>query len=128
MNSNIKFIQINLHHAKAATGILCRRFIKENLNVALIQEPWAHKNQVLGISMQAGKLIYDENSVKPRKALLIKGGTKFVPLTQFITMQRFSCGSNGDTHDPKKNRSVHSFGLLSRRCGHGPSTRTDNLR
>lgn len=85
IDTNIKCIQINLHHAKGATGILCQRFMKEKLSVAFIQEPWAHKNQVLGIPMQTGKIIFDEHSSRPRTALLLKGGLKYVPLTQFIT-------------------------------------------
>lgn len=31
-----KVLQVNLHHAQSATGVLCRKFTEEDLTVALI--------------------------------------------------------------------------------------------
>lgn len=85
-NNQIKFIQVNLHHAKGATAVLCRRFINEKIGVALLQEPWANKGEVLGIpSHNSIKLIYDENSTTPRTAIMVSQDIKFTPITQFIT-------------------------------------------
>jgi hypothetical protein len=47
---HIKFLQINLHHSKAATAALCQRLAEGNADVALIQEPWLYKGQVRGLT------------------------------------------------------------------------------
>ncbi|XP_062538720.1 uncharacterized protein LOC134206995 [Armigeres subalbatus] len=49
-NKNIKFIQVNLHHAKGASAVLCKRFTESKLDVAFIQEPWAINSRILGIT------------------------------------------------------------------------------
>ena len=46
--NKVKFIQANLHHAKGASGILCRRFAKQNMDIALLPEPWTNNNKILG--------------------------------------------------------------------------------
>ena len=84
MSKTIKFVQINLHHARGASGVLCQKFTKENIGVALIQEPWAHKGQVLGLGTQNSKIIYNDSFETPRTALMINRDLKFVPVTQFI--------------------------------------------
>lgn len=84
MQNKIKFLQVNLHHAKGASGILCRRFIRENLDVALIQEPWSNDNRILGISTPKCKLFYDSTQTAPRAAILIRDNLKFTPVTEFI--------------------------------------------
>lgn len=84
MSKTIKFLQINLHHAKGASGVLCQTFTKENVGVALIQEPWAHKGQVLGLDTKKDKIIYNDMYENPRTAILINRDLKFVPVTEFI--------------------------------------------
>ncbi|KAL7735690.1 hypothetical protein ACLKA6_002567 [Drosophila palustris] len=37
---HLKCLQANLHHAKAASDVLCCRFTTEDLSVAFLQEPW----------------------------------------------------------------------------------------
>jgi hypothetical protein len=39
-NFAMKFVQINLHHSKAATAVLCRKHSLGKADIALIQEPW----------------------------------------------------------------------------------------
>jgi hypothetical protein len=34
-----KFIQINLHHSKAATAILCQKLARREINTAFTQKP-----------------------------------------------------------------------------------------
>jgi hypothetical protein len=36
----IKVVQINLHHSRAAPAFMCRKLLADNIDVALIQEPW----------------------------------------------------------------------------------------
>ncbi|PNF41013.1 hypothetical protein B7P43_G08809 [Cryptotermes secundus] len=51
---NIQFIQINLHHCKAATAILCRQLAEGKVEVALIQEPWIYRGQIRGLKNSEG--------------------------------------------------------------------------
>lgn len=74
----------HLHHAKGASSVLCRRFIRDNLDVALIQEPWFNKSRILGISTHKRKLIYDSTQTAPRAAILIQENIKFIPVVEFI--------------------------------------------
>ena len=80
----IKFIQINLHHAKASSSILSKTFIKSKLDIALLQEPWAYNNKVLGMPTQKCKLVYDSSQLSPRTAILVNTNMRFVPITEFI--------------------------------------------
>ncbi|XP_038107967.1 uncharacterized protein LOC119766704 [Culex quinquefasciatus] len=48
--SSIRCIQVNLHHAKGASSVLSRRFTKEQLGVALIQEPWVNHKKIRGLT------------------------------------------------------------------------------
>lgn len=66
-----RFIQINLHHAKGASAVLSRKFMKNNIDVGLIQEPWINNGKIKGISDLAGKLLYDDSSSNPRAAILV---------------------------------------------------------
>lgn len=81
----LKFIQVNLHHAKGATAVLWKRFTESRLDVALIQEPWANKSRIQGIPTTACKLIYDEGQLSPRAAILVNERAKIFPITEFIT-------------------------------------------
>ncbi|XP_036319903.1 uncharacterized protein LOC118734294 [Rhagoletis pomonella] len=47
---HIKCLQVNLHHAKAASDVLCRRFKTELLDVAFIQEPWVFAGAIKGLN------------------------------------------------------------------------------
>jgi ABC-type molybdate transport system substrate-binding protein len=53
----MRFIQINLHHSKAAAGALCQRLAEGKADVALIQEPWLYKGQVRGLT-NSGWTVY----------------------------------------------------------------------
>ncbi|XP_036325021.1 uncharacterized protein LOC118738204 [Rhagoletis pomonella] len=47
---HIKCLQVNLHHVKAASDVLCRRFKTELLDVAFIQEPWVFAGAIKGLN------------------------------------------------------------------------------
>ncbi|XP_036336086.1 uncharacterized protein LOC118746339 [Rhagoletis pomonella] len=47
---HIKCLQLNLHDAKAASDVLCRRFKTELLDVAFIQEPWVFAGAIKGLN------------------------------------------------------------------------------
>ena len=46
----IAFTQINLRHDKSATAHFVRRFVKQNVAIALIQEPYTHWNVIRGLN------------------------------------------------------------------------------
>lgn len=81
----IKCLQINLHHAKAASDVLSRRFIWEQLSIALIQEPWTQGNNIRGLPTSSCKLIYHDSHENPRAAILLNNNINFVPVPEFIT-------------------------------------------
>jgi len=82
--SAIKCLQINLHHAKAATDVALRRLISQKLDVLLIQEPWVTKSRINGLSNNSGKLIYHHGENAPRAALFINNNIDFLPMSRFI--------------------------------------------
>lgn len=82
--NGVKFIQINLHHAKAASAILSKTFTQSELHVAFLQEPWVRNSRVLGISTHTCKLIYDNTVPMPRAALLVNNNINCIPITEYI--------------------------------------------
>lgn len=81
---NLRFIQVNLHHAKGATAVLCKRFAESKLDIAFIQEPWTNNCRIMGIHTDSSKLIYKVGQLPPRSAILVNGTVNAVPITQFI--------------------------------------------
>ncbi|KAM8718628.1 hypothetical protein ACLKA7_001353 [Drosophila subpalustris] len=67
-----------------ASDVLCCTFAKEDLHIALLQEPWILSGKIKGLNTRKGNLIYAYKQQRPRAALLLKKMT-FVPLSQFIT-------------------------------------------
>ncbi|XP_073990947.1 uncharacterized protein [Rhodnius prolixus] len=65
----IRMVQANLHHAKAASAVLSRRFDREGLHVALLQEPWCHGGIVRGLNPKFGKVLYKSVS-RPRACIV----------------------------------------------------------
>lgn len=82
--SVIRCLQINLHHAKAASDVLSWRFIKDSLDLALIQEPWLIVSPIKGLQTQKGKLIYNSDCENPRAAILINARINYAPISRFI--------------------------------------------
>jgi len=42
----VQFLQINLHHSKAASAALLTRLATGNIDVVVIQEPWIVGNNI----------------------------------------------------------------------------------
>lgn len=78
-------LQANLHHAKAASAMLVNRFVKENIGLALIQEPWIRAGQICGLSTKQGKLVYDRKAGTPRAAILLSNHLDWFPVNQFTS-------------------------------------------
>ena len=80
----LKAVQINLHHSKAASASLVRQLSDEDLDVALIQEPWVNNSAVLGLGT-SGKLLYNAGGDRPRAGIVFRKTVKFLPIPYLCT-------------------------------------------
>ncbi|XP_072380731.1 uncharacterized protein [Diabrotica undecimpunctata] len=55
MKREIRLLQANLQHAKAASTTLVRRLEQEGIDVALLQEPWRIGEKISGLSTKQGE-------------------------------------------------------------------------
>ena len=83
--TQLKIAQANIQHAKAASAVIARMFVKQQLGIALIQEPWHHKNQIKGLSIQNAKVIWDSTLEQPRACLIIKNDINYICLSEHIS-------------------------------------------
>jgi hypothetical protein len=67
----IKVVQINLHHSRAASALMCRKLLGDNIDVALIQEPWLSRREIRGLRYKGGSII-SPNSDNPRTCTYVK--------------------------------------------------------
>ena len=74
--------QLNLHHSKAASALLCRRWDVNQYDIALLQEPWIFKSKIAGLTVKQGTLYYDQTTDRPRACLIVRKGTKALFLPQ----------------------------------------------
>ncbi|XP_074026204.1 uncharacterized protein [Leptinotarsa decemlineata] len=68
--TRVRVLQVNLHYAKAASAVVCRRFDKDGLDVALLQEPWIHGGRVSGLKTNYNKMLYKEGAKEPRTCIV----------------------------------------------------------
>jgi ribonuclease HI len=76
---------VNLHCARAAAANISHLIAREGIGIGLIQEPWAPKEEVLGINLKGHKVIWCKNEGRPRAALVIDNNIKHVCLSEFLT-------------------------------------------
>jgi hypothetical protein len=67
----IKVVQINLHHSRAASAIMCRKLLADNIDVALIQEPWLSGGKIRCLRCKGGSII-SPNCDNPRTHKYVK--------------------------------------------------------
>lgn len=82
--TKLKCLQINLHHARAATDVALWRFHKQQIDLLLVQEPWISGGRIRGLPAKSGKLIYCAADEAPRTAILISKNVKYFPMNRFI--------------------------------------------
>lgn len=80
----LKCLQVNLHHAKAASDVLCRKFTTDLLDICFIQEPWVNSGVIKGLSNSQGKLIYNNKTTRPRAAIFVRNNLNYFPISEFI--------------------------------------------
>ena len=69
----LSFLQINLQHCSAASGVLVQRMAERETNIVLIQEPWAYRGKIRGLGNCGGRLFYCTTEERPRAAVLVSG-------------------------------------------------------
>jgi hypothetical protein len=82
MVSTTSFIQANLQHSIAASRVLARTVIGKGIDIALIQEPWYHKNCIRGLNIPGYTLYSAGGTDRPRSCILVGGMTSWL-LTGF---------------------------------------------
>jgi len=64
MVSTISFIQANLQHSIAASGILTRTVGIKGIDMALVQEPWYCEDCIRGLNIPGYTLLFCEREGK----------------------------------------------------------------
>ena len=72
MVSTITFIQANLKHSIAASGILTRTVGVTGVDMVLIQEPWYHDGCVSGLGIPGYTLYTLRGKDRPRAYILAR--------------------------------------------------------
>lgn len=83
MEGELKILQANLRHSRAASAVLTLRM--RDFDVALVQEPWVSKGKIMGLGGIGGELIYNRTSEHPRTCIIVKKGLEILPLTNFCS-------------------------------------------
>jgi len=78
MVSTISFIQANLQHSIAASGILTRTVGVKGIDMALIQELWYHGGCIRGLNIP-GYTLFSVNGIdRPRACILTRNETSWM--------------------------------------------------
>ena len=76
--------QINLRYRYSLSGILCKKLTFDDFEIALIQEPWIHRNETLGLSFNWCDTFYDTTYVRPRSCIMISSRLKALLLVNYV--------------------------------------------
>ena len=79
----VKVLQVNIHHSRSGSTNLTKKFLDEDIHLALIQEPWLVRGRISGLKGTKGKLIFDLKS-QARTCVLVNKDLEILPLTEFI--------------------------------------------
>jgi len=82
--STISFIQANLQHSFAASGIFTRTAGNKGIDMALVQEPWYHKNCIRGLNIPGYTLYSVGGKDRPRACILARN-------INILVLPGFSC-------------------------------------
>jgi hypothetical protein len=82
---NIQFLQISLHHSKAATATLCQQLAERKVDIALIQEPWSYKGQIRGLTNIGGTVYSVAPGNNARSCIYIRNQINALPLLELCS-------------------------------------------
>lgn len=77
----LKIVQLNMHHSKEATAELCRFVGAKNIDLALLQEPYAYNKRVAGLGCMGGDLIYHHGEENPRTCIFVSRRIRSLGIT-----------------------------------------------
>jgi len=72
MVSNFSFIQANLQHSIAASGILTRTVGVKGIDMALVQKPWYREDHIRGLNIPGYTLYFARGKERPRACILAR--------------------------------------------------------
>ena len=122
----LKVLQINLQHSKAASAAFCRYLLKEDVDVALIQEPWIFKGRVAGLGECKGRLIYCDKENSSRTCIFVRSDIQCLPLLEFCS--RDITTVKLDRHTKEENKGlVLSSDYLPHDGGNPPTRELEQL-
>jgi hypothetical protein len=81
----MKFIQINLHHSKAAAALLCHKLALGKADIALIQEPWVQGGQIRGLSGTGGTIFLVTYGATLRSCIYVRNHINVLPLLEYCS-------------------------------------------
>ncbi|PNF19291.1 hypothetical protein B7P43_G07515 [Cryptotermes secundus] len=81
----MKFLQINLHHSKAAAATLCQQLAEGKADIALIQEPWLYKGQIGALTNTGGTVYSALPSNNARSCVYIRNHINALPLLELCS-------------------------------------------
>jgi hypothetical protein len=88
----IKFVQINLHHSKAATANLHQQLAEGKADIALIQEPWIYRGQVRGLTNSGGTFYSVAPENNARSSIFVRNQINALPLLEFCSRDTTTVG------------------------------------
>ena len=80
---SLTFLQINLHHCKAASAALLLHLAEVEVDVVLIQEPWILKNKVTGLNTKNYNIFVANTTGKLRSCILSKKSLNSFLISRF---------------------------------------------
>jgi hypothetical protein len=81
----MKFLQINLHHSKAATATLCQQLAERKADIELIQDPWLYKGQIKGLNNKGGTVYSVAPGNNARSCIFIRNHINALPLLELCS-------------------------------------------
>jgi hypothetical protein len=78
MVSTISFIQANLQHSIAASGIIAKTVSSKGIDMALIQEPWYREDCIKGLNISGYTLYSAGGTDRPRAYILVVSMTSWM--------------------------------------------------
>ncbi|PNF26374.1 hypothetical protein B7P43_G17902 [Cryptotermes secundus] len=81
----MRFLQINLHHSKAATAALCQQLAEGKADIALIQEPRLYKGRTRGLNNMGGTVYSVAPSNNARSCVYIRDHVNALPLLELCS-------------------------------------------
>ncbi|XP_049316760.1 uncharacterized protein LOC125779439 [Bactrocera dorsalis] len=95
----MKFLQITLQHAKAASANLLLRLGQDGADIVLIQEPWLTGNGISGLRTKSHRLLMAKDAGRNRACMLVRNELTVFLLPNFSNADIVTAKLECDTGD-----------------------------